>query len=195
MDDRIDVTQEDIEMIVEIKEEELGRKLTKEERAEVVYLVEHPFAMDGPSVRPARHAGDLSDDDEEVNEPTDRPYWENRASAKTVEMADAVAQLCRDFATDLELSFNKYYIGFRVDGKACNFAVSRPRKNAMQLCVRLPQTDEVDQELEQHGLELLDYDTRWKNYRIRLASAGEITKHAEFLKSFLKRGYDRRHAE
>lgn len=133
--------------------------------------------------------------DEEVNEPADRAYWENRATPKTVQMADAIGELCRDFATELEISFNKHYIGFRVDGKACNFAVSYPRKNSMQLCVRLPKTDEIDKELEKHGLELLDYDTRWKSYRVRLASSAEITKHTDFLKSFLKRAYDRRHAE
>jgi hypothetical protein len=35
----------------------------------------------------------------------------------------------------------------------------------------------------------MDYDSRWRRYRIRL-SRGDIKKHEAFLNDFLKRAYD-----
>jgi hypothetical protein len=136
----------------------------------------------------------LVDEDEEVNEPADRAYWDARGSVKTVKLADKVLEFCKDFTADLELSYNKHYIGFRVDGKACNFATCRPRKNAMWLAIALPKTEEIDTLLAASDLDLLEYDPRDRRYRFRLAEA-DISKHGEVLKDLLKRGYDRRNAE
>ena len=136
----------------------------------------------------------LVDEDEEINEPADRAYWENRASAKTVKMADQILDLCKDFTADIKLNYNKPYIGFLVGGKACNFALSRPNKNALNLSIKVPRTEQIDQELDQNGLALLEYDKRWSNYRIRL-SIGDVSKHETLLKSLLKQAYERRNAE
>jgi hypothetical protein len=136
----------------------------------------------------------LVDEDEEVNEPADRAYWDARGSVKTVKLADKVLEFCKDFTADLELSYNKHYIGFCVDGKACNFATCRPRKNAMWLAIALPKTEEIDTLLAASDLDLLEYDPRDRRYRFRLAEA-DISKHGEVLKDLLKRGYDRRNAE
>jgi hypothetical protein len=131
------------------------------------------------------------DDDEDVNEPADRVYWENRGSIKTVKLADQVLELCQDFASEVQLNFNRHYIGFYVDGKVCNFAVSRPRKSHIQISVKLPQSEEIDNELDQQDLDLLDYDKRSKAYSIRLNSSA-ISKHGELLKGLLKRAFDLR---
>lgn len=136
----------------------------------------------------------LVDEDEDVNEPADRSYWENLASNRTVKIADEVLGLCKDFTTDIELSYNRHYIGFRVDGRACNFAVCRPRRSAMWLAISLPKSDEIDSLLEAAELELLEYNARNKRYRFRI-SEGDTMRHAEVLKSLLKRSYERRNAE
>jgi hypothetical protein len=133
----------------------------------------------------------LVDDDEEESEPMDRAYWESRASTKTVKLAEQVLEFCRPFAGSVEFSFNKHYIGIWVDGKACNFATLRPRKNALVLHIKLPKEAGLDARLEQHELDLLEYDRRWKNYRVRLSS-GDIGKHEGLLKELLKLAYDRR---
>lgn len=139
------------------------------------------------------HLG-LVDEDEEVNDPADRAYWESRASHGTVKLADKILDFCKTFASDVELSYNKHYIGLRLNGKACNFAVSRPRKSALNLSVKLPKTDETDRSLEVQGLDLLDYDRQWKNYRIRL-TADDFKKHETFITELLKKAFDWRHAE
>jgi len=131
------------------------------------------------------------DDDEDVNEPTDRTYWVNRASEKTVRLADRITKLSAEFAGAITLNYNKHYIGLHVDGKVCNFAICRPRKTNMQLSIRIPKSEETDSELAKHDLDLLDYDNRFRNYRIRL-SAEELTQHEAVIKDLLKQAFDRR---
>lgn len=133
----------------------------------------------------------LVDEDEGTSEPADRKYWETRASAKTVKLADAVCDLARTFSATAELSYSKAYIGFRIEGKPCNFATSRPQKSAMVLSIQLPQSSEIDKQLEKSGVELLDYDIRWKNYRIRLSEGG-LSKHKKMITALLKLALERR---
>jgi hypothetical protein len=131
------------------------------------------------------------DEDEEGSEKADRAYWESRASTKTIKLAEQVLELCRPFAAGAEFSYNKYYIGIWMDGKACNFATFKPRKESLLLHIRLPKEPEFDARLEKHDLDLLDYDRRWNYYRLRLTSS-EIAKHETLLKELLKLAYDRR---
>ncbi len=45
----------------------------------------------------------LVDEDEEVHEATDRAYWESRGSKKTVQMADKLLEIAKQFVSPLEL--------------------------------------------------------------------------------------------
>ena len=130
----------------------------------------------------------LVGDDEEVQAIADRGYWENRGSKATVAMADDVLGIMRSFDLQLELKYNKFYIGLAKNGQPNNFAIFRPRKNGLNLEVRLKPLDEITEELEQVGLDVMDYDKKWSRYRIRLAKT-DIKKHEEFLTKFLKRAY------
>lgn len=134
------------------------------------------------------------DDDQETAELTDRSYWETakgRGTKKTVALADEIAALTQDFAPTAELSYNKHYIGFWVDGRACNFAVCRPQKNALRLEIRLPKDDEIDGIISDADLDMLDYDNRWRNYRLKL-TADDISNKKEVIKSLLVQAYELR---
>lgn len=134
----------------------------------------------------------LLDEDEETTELTDRNYWETqRGTPKTVKLADRIFDMVRDFVPNIEQSYNKYYIGFWVDGRPCNFATCKPQKSAMQLRIRLPRTDDLDQAIEETGLNMLEYDKRWSQYRFKLQD-GDISKHSEKLKELLQQAHDRR---
>jgi len=128
----------------------------------------------------------LVDDDEETNDPADRAYWEDRATPKTVSLAEKIPEFCQEFAGDIHLNFNRHYIGMQVDGKACNFVTVRPRKSHLIVEIALPKSEETDEELAQHDLDLLEYDTRSRRYRVRL-SESDLKKHEEVLKSLLER--------
>lgn len=51
----------------------------------------------------------LVEEDEEVQETTDRAYWIERGSQKTISMCDEL------------LEYNKFYIGLAKNGQPCNF--------------------------------------------------------------------------
>lgn len=132
------------------------------------------------------------DEDEETAELTDRNYWESkRGTQKTVKLADQILEITKEFISSIEQSYNKYYIGFWVEGKPLNFAICRPQKNALRLEIKLPKADEYDEIISSSGLDMLDYDKRWGNYRLRLTEK-EIEKHKETIKQLLLTAYDLR---
>ena len=54
----------------------------------------------------------LVDEDEDAKAaPTDRAYWEKRATKATVALADDLLDTVRQFDPSLELKYNKFYIG------------------------------------------------------------------------------------
>ena len=130
----------------------------------------------------------LVDEDEEVQEATDRSYWEKRGSKKTVALADEMLELIRKLDPTLELKYNKFYIGLARNGQPDNFVIFRPKKSWVSVEPRLKRSDETQERLETAGCDVMDYDERWGRYRIRLAP-GDIAKHADLLTALLKEAY------
>ncbi|MEO0128603.1 MAG: hypothetical protein ABIL44_12760 [candidate division WOR-3 bacterium] len=128
----------------------------------------------------------LVDEDEEIQEATDRDYWLKRGTQATVKMADEILTIINSFKPGYELKYNKFYIGLAKDGQPNNFAILRPKKNYMRLELKLPKSDEIDQIIESNDLDEMGYDNRWGNYRIRL-NKGEISKKEEILKILLQK--------
>lgn len=131
------------------------------------------------------------EEDEETAEPTDRNYWEKRGTKKTVALADKILETCRSFLPSIEFSYNKYYIGFWVDGRACNFAICKPQKSALRLSIILPKTEETEELIESSEIDSLDYDNRRGSYRFKLTEK-DILKSQEILKKLLSSAYDLR---
>jgi predicted transport protein len=130
----------------------------------------------------------LVDEDEEVQAVTDRSYWEARASKHTLSMADEMLEVVRALDPDLELKYNKFYIGLAKGGQPNNFVIFRPKKDWLRLEVRLDRSDETQAQLDGSGLDVMDYDIRWERYRIRLAK-GDTTKHKEFLAGLMAKAF------
>jgi hypothetical protein len=131
----------------------------------------------------------LIDADEEISEITDRNYWEvKKGSKKTVAMADKLLEMISEFAPGNALKYNKFYIGLAQNGVANNFAIFRPRRNSINLEVRIKYSEQLETELEEAGLDLLDYDKKWGKYRLRL-NEESITEHQDILKKLLKQSY------
>ncbi len=126
----------------------------------------------------------LVEEDEEVQEVTNRDYWLNRGSDVTVKMADEILEIVNSFKPGFTLKYNKFYIGMAKNGQANNFAICRPKKNYMRLELKLPKSTEIDEIIENAEIEEMGYDNRWGNYRLRL-SKGDIKKHADVLKNLL----------
>lgn len=136
----------------------------------------------------------LVDEDEEVAAITDRAYWENeKGTPATVKVADEILSLAKEITQqpDLQLKFNKHYIGLTMGGSAMNFITFYPNKSATNLSIKLPQTDETTAFIQDNGLDFIRYERSYSRYFIRLKSE-DIKRHKEPLSDLLKRAYERR---
>jgi hypothetical protein len=127
-------------------------------------------------------------DDEESQEPTDRAYWENRSSKKTLSIVDKLLEIAKKHDSALELKYNKFYIGLAKDGMPNNFIVFKPKKGFLRIEPRLKDSPETQERLEAAGLDVMDYDSRWGRYRIRL-QFGDLEQHEEILTEVIAEAY------
>lgn len=135
----------------------------------------------------------LPEEEEEAQE-VDRSYWETkRGTVATVRMVDELFEIIKTLDSSLELKYNKFYIGLAKNGQPNNFVVFRPRKNKLNVEIRLEKSDEKQSELEESGLDLLDYNARWGRYRIRLGKS-DIKQNEQLLTKYFKEAYERSNA-
>jgi len=130
----------------------------------------------------------LVDEEEEIQEVTDRAYWEKRSTKAMLEMTDALVAILREIDQSFSPKYNKFYVGLAQNGKANNFVVFKPKKDWVRLEVYLDQSDQVKGRLEDAGIEVTEYDALRGRYRIRLIG-GDIKKHEALLKDLFARSY------
>lgn len=118
---------------------------------------------------------------------TDRQYWLKKATTETVEMADKLLAIVHEVtdSKNLELNYNKHYIGLASGGVANNFISMKPRKHNVLLQVKLPRTDELTELIEQ-SLELISYDNRWGLYQVRVTQ-NDLKESIEALRELIAR--------
>jgi len=130
----------------------------------------------------------LIDEDEEVQETTNRAYWEQRGSKKTLAIAEQLFDIAREYDKALELKYNKFYIGMAKGGQPSIFLIFRPKKGFLRFEPRLQSTPEIQEFLESAGLDVMDYEKRWGRYRIRL-QPGDVDKYRKVLSEVISRAY------
>lgn len=125
-------------------------------------------------------------DEDVISEPTDRPYWEKKASKNSVKLADKLLENLGELTNEYKLKFNKYYIGLEKDGMANNFISFIPRKNVVILNIKLEKVEEIDELLENVDFDTLSYDKQWKYYRLRL-NANDIANNMDLIKTLVEK--------
>jgi hypothetical protein len=113
----------------------------------------------------------LVDDDEPVSPPTDRAYWESKGTKKTVLATDDLLKLVNEVQPKAILKYNKHYIGLEIDGAPRNFVAFTPRRAHVIMSIKLPQSKEVDDQLDEAGIDKLRYDAQFKQYQVRIDGA------------------------
>lgn len=132
----------------------------------------------------------LGTEEEDEGSPTDRKYWEAKATPEMVSLADQVLELVRQCDPGAELKYNKFYIGLLRNGSATTYVSIRPRKNKVNVEIRLPLTEEISDKIETAGLDTLPYDTKWSKYRLVLAP-GDLIAHQGVLTELIALAKDR----
>jgi hypothetical protein len=132
----------------------------------------------------------LVEDDEAIQEPTDRTYWEKRATKSTLEMMDEMIAIVRTFDPQLSPKYNKFYVGLADStGHPSNFLLFRPKRDWLRIEPRVDKAPDIQGKLDEAGVDVMDYDERWGRYRIRLAK-GDTKKHDTLIRELIKRAYD-----
>ena len=124
-------------------------------------------------------------DDDDVFLATDRAYWENKSTSKTLKNIDSVFHSISEYAPGYELKYNKFYIGVTKDGIAKNFIIFRPRKNYFYFVVKGEENNELIELIENEGLDVT-YAPKWKEYDINLKDYEEYKKHKDLLDKLVK---------
>lgn len=107
-------------------------------------------------------------DEDNISEPTDRKFWEGKATKESLKLTDRIFEKLGDITAGYKLKFNKHYIGLEKNNIANNFISFVPRKSAVLIHIKLEKSDEIDQMLTMSDLDALAYDGQWGMYRLRL---------------------------
>jgi len=126
---------------------------------------------------------------EEPSEPTDRAYWEKRGTKKTVGFADELLKIVKTLDPNLELKYNKFYIGLAHEGQPFNFVAFKPQKKAIRLELKLTESEEINEKLDLANLEILQYSTRSGRYLVRL-SEEDIENNLDLIKELFTKSYN-----
>ncbi|XME01818.1 hypothetical protein QYZ88_014105 [Lachnospiraceae bacterium C1.1] len=116
---------------------------------------------------------DLGSDEEEYVEPTDRAYWEKKSTKAMLNLTDKLFEELGELKEGYELKYNKFYVGLAKNGVARNFISFVPKKSFVTLRVHSEQMPEIDERLEQAGLDI-GYNKRRSRYYLKLKKIEEL---------------------
>ncbi len=129
------------------------------------------------------------DEDGGEDEVVDRAYWERRVGKATLESTDSLVGLVNEFAPNMVLKYNKFYMVLAdKNGQPNTFVIFRPKKDWVRFEVRLDRSDEIQAKLEEAGVDDMGYDTRRGRYRIRLGK-GDVKKCESLLRELMQKAY------
>jgi len=110
-------------------------------------------------------------DDVEDKTPTDKQYWLNCSTVKSLDIVDGVFNIFTgidDNANKYKLNYNKFYIGLSKNSISNNFIHFRPRKQFVHLHIRRDKTSDIEEVLKNASLE---YSYKGKHYWITITES------------------------
>lgn len=116
----------------------------------------------------------LVGEDEEVQEPADRAYWEKQRGNKTsMALVDDLLKLINtSLEANYELGFVRSYIGLTQGGRARNFVAFKPQKSGkVRIEAHTPRDTATDSLLDESGLNYVGYNTIGRHYTISVGTA------------------------
>ncbi len=130
-----------------------------------------------------------TDEEDSAGAATDRNYWESKATPSSLKLVDRFIEIVREKDSALSPKYNKYYIGLARNGIADNFISLKPKKNWLIFQPKVPANAELNQKLEEAGLQVLAYERRFNHYRIRI-SESELTENLDLIKEIIDSAFD-----
>lgn len=130
------------------------------------------------------------DEEDEIKEPADRKFWiQKRGSEETIGIADELIGVINEFAEGYKLNYTKHHIGLEKHGKSNNFVVMRPRRTALNLEIRVPFSEELQNKIEKSGIDMVGYEKRWGGFfKLRLFKQ-DVSKNHKLLRELMEMAY------
>ncbi len=132
----------------------------------------------------------LVEEDEDIAEVTDRNYWLKRSTEKSVKLADSMLNMVKKIDSEYEITYKKFFIGLAKDGSANNFISFKPRKSFVNLQIKLPYSDEIQNKINDSAIDDIGYDRTYGRYRLKISNENEIEKNRELLEELIKLSYE-----
>jgi hypothetical protein len=129
-----------------------------------------------------------TDEEDAAGAATDRAYWESKASPASLKLADKFIELAREKDSSLAPKYNKYYIGLARNGIADNFISLKPKQKWIIFQPKVPSNPELNQRLDDAGLQVMAYERRFNHYKIRL-SESELNEHIDLIREIISMAY------
>lgn len=127
----------------------------------------------------------LGNDEDDIVEPTDRKYWENRSTSKMLKNVDYIFNDFGDLVKGYELKYNKFYIGLTKDGLVKNFVSFKPKKSYIYITLKGNEDQQIIKKFENAGLEI-SYETRSREYKVRINNIEEYKRNREIIIDLVK---------
>ena len=111
------------------------------------------------------------EEEEKNQEPTDRKYWEKKSTSDILSLVDSMKKSLDKFFPNIELNYNKKYIGLKRNSVSDNFISFKPFKKYVDIHIRKTNQLEdttIDRLEREHGLNFDWKDRSGYPYRIRI---------------------------
>ena len=130
----------------------------------------------------------IKEEEDTLDLPVDRGYWENKRSTKSVKVADECLTILQEVSPTLKLSYRRNYIGLTEQERANNFVLFRAKKQFLRVEVVLTDQEAWSAKLEEAGLEILEGVKARKRMVFRLTSE-ELVQNHELLREIFVAAY------
>jgi len=132
----------------------------------------------------------LIEEDEEPLVVVDRNYWVQKATPETVDLANKIHnEILKEIDDNLNLKYNKYYIGLTRADKVNNFLRFKPRKNYVGVEIFIDKNEEIEEKFESAEIDLLDYNRKWGKYNLQIIEE-DLEENHELLKDIFNIAYE-----
>lgn len=99
--------------------------------------------------------------------------------------AQGALRLINQLGDSVSLKYNKHYVGLQRDGIADNVHTFRPRQKHHTCEFRIDRSDELDALIEASGLTPIQYNKRWRRYRLQLKPL-DLETHQAYLLDLIR---------
>lgn len=106
--------------------------------------------------------------DTAVEEPvieTDREYWEARSNSELLALMDSMLEMLHEIDPDIELNYNKQYVGLVGDHPSKTYVVFKPKRTQLNVEIKLPKGD-YDSLLDETRIVQNQYSLKNRQYRL-----------------------------